>query len=44
MELTDGVPVNKIFLEQPYPEAKVQVLIPTYEPLEVTESEKVLKS
>jgi len=34
------VPVNKIFLEQPSPEPKVQVLIPMYEPLEVTKCEK----
>lgn len=30
------VPVNKIFIEQPSPEPKVKVLIPMYEPLEVT--------
>ncbi|MDH5666176.1 MAG: hypothetical protein OEY10_07765 [Nitrosopumilus sp.] len=30
------VPVNNIFLEQPSPEPKVQVLISMYEPLEVT--------
>ena len=30
------VSVNKIFLEQPSPEPKVQVLVPMYEPLEVT--------
>jgi len=29
------VPVNKIFIEQPYPEPKVKVMIPMYEPLEV---------
>jgi len=34
------VPVNKIFLEQPSPEPKVKVMIPMYEPLEVTEYEK----
>ena len=34
------VPVNKIFLEQPSPEPKVQVLIPMYEPLEETKCEK----
>jgi len=32
--------VNKIFIEQPSPEPKAQVLIPMYEPLEVTKSEK----
>jgi RNase P subunit RPR2 len=34
------VPVNKIFLEQPSPEPRVQVMIPTYEPLEVSKCEK----
>ena len=34
------VPVNKIFLEQPSPEPKVQVLTPMYEPLEVSNCEK----
>jgi len=34
------VPVNKIFLEQPSPEPKVKVLIPMYEPLEVTRCKK----
>ena len=34
------VPVNKIFLEQPFPKPKVQVLVPMYEPLEVTKCEK----
>jgi len=34
------VPVNKIFLEQTSPEPKVKVLIPMYEPLEVTRCKK----
>jgi len=34
------VSVNKIFLEQPSPEPKVKVLIPMYEPLEVSKCEK----
>ena len=29
------VPVKKIFVEQPFPEPKVKVMIPMYEPLEV---------
>jgi hypothetical protein len=36
----NSVPVSKIFLEQPSPEPKVQVLIPMYEPSEVTRCEK----
>ena len=31
---------NKIFLEQTSPEPKVKVLIPMYEPLEVTKCKK----
>ncbi len=34
------VPVNKIFIEQNGPEPKVKVLIPMYEPLEVTKCKK----
>jgi len=34
------VQANKIFIEQPYPEPKVKVLIPMYEPLEVVECTK----
>ena len=34
------VSVNKIFIEQPSPEAKVKVMIPMYEPLEVSKCEK----
>lgn len=34
------VPVNKIFIEQPSSEAKVKVLIPIYEPLEVVKCKK----
>lgn len=32
--------LNKIFLEQPSPEPKAKVLIPMYEPLEVTKCKK----
>jgi len=38
------VPVNKIFLEQPSPELKVKVLIPMYEPLEVSKCNKCGKA
>jgi hypothetical protein len=35
------VPVNKIFIEQPNPiEPKVKVLIPMYEPLEISKCNK----
>ena len=34
------VPVNKIFVEQPSSEPEIRVLIPMYEPLEVTKCEK----
>jgi hypothetical protein len=34
------VPVNKVFIEQPNPEPKVRVLIPMYEPLEVSKCKK----
>jgi len=34
------VPVNKLFIEQPSPEPKVKVLIPMYEPLEVSKCKK----
>ena len=34
------VPVNKIFIEQKSPEPKVKVIIPTYEPLEITKCKK----
>jgi len=34
------VPVNKIFIEQPSSEPKVRVLIPMYEPLEVSKCKK----
>ena len=36
--------VNKIFLEQTSPEPKVQVMIPVYMPLQVTECEKCGKT
>jgi ribosomal protein S27E len=34
------VPVNKLFVEQPSPEPKVKVMIPMYEPLQVSNCEK----
>jgi len=34
------VPVNKIFVEQTSPEPKAKVLIPMYEPLEVSKYKK----
>jgi len=34
------VPVNKIFIEQPSIEPKVKVLIPMYEPSQVSKCEK----
>jgi hypothetical protein len=34
------VPVNKIFIEQPSSEPKIKVLIPMYEPLEVSKCKK----
>jgi hypothetical protein len=34
------VPVNKIFIEQPSSEPKVQVFIPMYEPLQVVKCKK----
>ena len=34
------VPVNKIFVEPDSPEPKVKVMIPMYEPLEVSKCEK----
>jgi hypothetical protein len=36
----EWVPVNKIFIEQPSSEPKVRVMIPMYEPLEVSKCEK----
>jgi len=33
----NGVPANKIFIEQFSPEPKVKVFIPMYKPLDVTE-------
>jgi len=37
------VPVNKILVEQPYSEPKVKVLIPMYEPLQVSKCKKCKK-
>lgn len=34
------VKVNKLFIEQPYSEPKVRVLIPMYKPLEVVKCKK----
>jgi len=34
------IPVNNIFIDQPSPEPKVQVIIPMYAPLQVTKCEK----
>jgi len=34
------VQVNKLFIEQPSPEPKVRVMIPMYEPLQVSKCEK----
>jgi hypothetical protein len=36
----EGVPVNKIFIEQEKSEPKVKAYIPMYEPLEVVKCEK----
>jgi hypothetical protein len=38
------VPVNKVFLEQPFPEPKVKVLAPMYEPLEIVKCKKCDKT
>jgi len=40
MELTDGVSVNKIFIEQNSIKPKVKVLVLMYEPLEVAKCKK----
>ena len=37
------VPVNKIFVPQNSPEPKVQVLIPIYEPLEISKCKKCVR-
>lgn len=34
------VPVNKVFIEQPSSEPKVKVLVPMYEPLQVSKCNK----
>jgi len=34
------VPVKKLFVEQPSPEPKVKIIIPMYEPLQVSTCEK----
>jgi len=36
----NGIPVNKIFIEQPSPEPKAKVMIPMYKPLQVSKCEK----
>ena len=37
------IPVNKIFIEHPSSEPKVRVMIPIYEPLEVSKCKKCSK-
>ena len=44
MELADGVPEDKIFIKQTSPEPKVRVLIPIFEPLEITKCKKCRKA
>jgi uncharacterized Zn finger protein len=34
------IPVNKLFVEQPSPEPKVNVMIPMYEPLKISKCKK----
>ena len=34
------VPVNKLFIEQPSPEPKVKVIVPMYEPLQMSRCKK----
>jgi len=34
------VPVNKLLIDQPSPESKVEVMIPMYEPLETSKCKK----
>jgi phage FluMu protein Com len=34
------VPVDKLFVEQPSPEPKVEVMIPMYKPLQVSKCKK----
>lgn len=34
------IPVNKLFVEQPSPEPKVKVMLPIYEPSEVSKCKK----
>jgi hypothetical protein len=34
------VPVDKVFLEQPSPEAKVRVMLPMYEPMKTERCKK----
>jgi len=36
-----SVPVDKIFVEQPSPEAKVRVMLPMYKPLKATSCKKM---
>jgi len=36
----NSVQVDKLFIEQPSPEAKVKVIIPIYEPLQVSKCAK----
>jgi hypothetical protein len=34
------IPVNKLFIEQPSPDPKVRVMVPMYEPFQVSKCEK----
>jgi uncharacterized Zn finger protein len=36
----NSVPVDKIFVEQPSPEAKVRVMLPMYEPMKTERCKK----
>jgi hypothetical protein len=37
------VKVNKLFIEQPSPEPKVKIIVPMYEPLQVSKCKKCRK-
>jgi hypothetical protein len=38
------IEVNKLFVQQPYPEPKVKVIVPMYEPLKVEKCAKCGKT
>jgi hypothetical protein len=40
----NSIPVNKLFIEQPSPEAKVRVMLPMYEPMKTERCKKCGKS